>query len=91
MLLRVCVRVASALDENPPLPPHSPFLHFPLTFSSNSMKIMYEHVNQRNGKWSPLLADDVYEIIKEVCTVQVAGQSALVCLKKKIVYIYIVE
>ena len=32
----------------------------------NSMKIMYEHVNTRNGKWSPLLADDVYEIIKEV-------------------------
>ena len=30
------------------------------------MKIMYEHVNKRNGKWSPLLADDVYEIIKEV-------------------------
>ena len=30
------------------------------------MKIMYEHVNTRNGKWSPLLADDVYEIIKEV-------------------------
>ena len=29
------------------------------------MKIMYEHVNTRNGKWSPLLADDVYEIIKE--------------------------
>ena len=27
---------------------------------------MYEHVNTRNGKWSPLLADDVYEIIKEV-------------------------
>ena len=32
------------------------------------MKIMYEHVNKRNGKWSPLLADDVYEIIKEVRT-----------------------
>jgi hypothetical protein len=31
-----------------------------------SMKIMYEHVNKRNGKWSPLLSDDVYEIIKEV-------------------------
>lgn len=31
-----------------------------------SMKVMYEHVNERNGKWSPLLADDVYEIIKEV-------------------------
>jgi hypothetical protein len=30
------------------------------------MKIMYEHVNKRNGKWSPLLSDDVYEIIKEV-------------------------
>jgi hypothetical protein len=30
------------------------------------MKIMYEHVNERNGKWSPLLADDVYEIIKQV-------------------------
>ena len=30
------------------------------------MKVMYEHVNERNGKWSPLLADDVYEIIKEV-------------------------
>ena len=30
------------------------------------MTIMYEHVNKRNGKWSPLLADDVYEIIKEV-------------------------
>jgi hypothetical protein len=30
------------------------------------MKIMYEHVNTRNGKWSPLLADDVYEIIKAV-------------------------
>ena len=28
------------------------------------MKVMYEHVNERNGKWSPLLADDVYEIIK---------------------------
>ena len=25
---------------------------------------MHEHVNKRNGKWSPLLADDVYEIIK---------------------------
>ena len=34
--------------------------------SLNSMKIMYEHVNTRNGKWSPLLADDVYEIIKAV-------------------------
>jgi hypothetical protein len=32
------------------------------------MKVMYEHVNKRNGKWSPLLADDVYEIIKEVRT-----------------------
>jgi len=32
---------------------------------SETMKIMYEHVNKRNGKWSPLLADDVYEIIKE--------------------------
>ena len=30
------------------------------------MKIMYEHVNKRNDKWSPLLSDDVYEIIKEV-------------------------
>mgnify|MGYP006906896847 FL=1 len=28
------------------------------------MKVMHEHVNKRNGKWSPLLADDVYEIIK---------------------------
>ena len=26
---------------------------------------MYEHTNHRNGKWSPLLADDVYEIITE--------------------------
>ena len=32
---------------------------------SETMKIMYEHVNKRNGKWSPLLSDDVYEIIKE--------------------------
>ena len=32
---------------------------------SETMKVMYEHVNKRNGKWSPLLADDVYEIIKE--------------------------
>mmetsp|Transcript_1031 Transcript_1031/g.4197 ORF Transcript_1031/g.4197 Transcript_1031/m.4197 type:complete len:840 (-) Transcript_1031:329-2848(-) len=32
---------------------------------SETMKIMHEHVNKRNGKWSPLLADDVYEIIKE--------------------------
>jgi len=31
---------------------------------SETMKVMYEHVNERNGKWSPLLADDVYEIIK---------------------------
>lgn len=31
---------------------------------SDTMKLMYEHVNQRNGTWSPLLADDVYEIIK---------------------------
>ncbi|OUS42957.1 ribonucleotide reductase [Ostreococcus tauri] len=30
---------------------------------SETMKVMYEHVNKRNGKWSPLLADDVYEII----------------------------
>jgi ribonucleoside-diphosphate reductase subunit M1 len=30
------------------------------------MKVMYEHVNGRNGKWSPLVADDVYEIIKAV-------------------------
>ena len=28
------------------------------------MKKMYEHVNERNGKWSPLLADDVHEIIQ---------------------------
>ena len=27
---------------------------------------MYEHVNTRNNKWSPLLADDVYKIIQEV-------------------------
>ena len=26
--------------------------------------MMYEHVNQRNGKWSPLLSDDVHEIIQ---------------------------
>lgn len=31
---------------------------------SETMTQMYEHVNERNGKWSPLLADDVYEIIK---------------------------
>ncbi|EEH59330.1 uncharacterized protein MICPUCDRAFT_31349 [Micromonas pusilla CCMP1545] len=31
---------------------------------SETMKVMHEHVNKRNGKWSPLLADDVYEIIK---------------------------
>ena len=37
------------------------------------MKIMYEHVNKRNGKWSPLLADDVYEIIKEVSGPSVAA------------------
>ena len=28
------------------------------------MKQMYEHVNERNGKWSPLLSDDVHEIIQ---------------------------
>ena len=32
---------------------------------STTMKKMYEHTNHRNGKWSPLLADDVYEIITE--------------------------
>ena len=31
---------------------------------SDTMKMMYEHVNPRNNKWSPLLADDVWEIIK---------------------------
>lgn len=25
---------------------------------------MYEYVNERNGKWLSLFADDVYEIIK---------------------------
>ena len=30
---------------------------------SETMKLMYDHVNPRNGKWSPLLADDVNEII----------------------------
>tara|TARA_A100001037_G_scaffold250323_1_gene233314 strand:+ start:282 stop:2708 length:2427 start_codon:yes stop_codon:yes gene_type:complete len=32
---------------------------------SKTMKKMYEHTNHRNGKWSPLLAEDVYEIITE--------------------------
>jgi len=30
---------------------------------SETMKMMYDHINPRNGKWSPLLADDVNEII----------------------------
>ena len=30
---------------------------------SETMKMMYDHVNERNGKWSPLLADDVNEVI----------------------------
>jgi len=30
---------------------------------SETMKMMYDHVNPRNGKWSPLLADDVNEVI----------------------------
>ena len=30
------------------------------------MKDMYEHINPRNGKWSPLLSDDVHEIIQNV-------------------------
>ena len=30
---------------------------------SETMKMMYDHVNERNGKLSPLLADDVNEVI----------------------------
>ena len=30
---------------------------------SETMKMMYDHVNERNGQWSPLLADDVNEVI----------------------------
>jgi hypothetical protein len=40
------------------------FTFSPLSPFLRRMKVMHEHVNKRNGKWSPLLADDVYEIIK---------------------------
>lgn len=30
------------------------------------MKLMYNHVNPKNGKRSPLVAEDVYKIITDV-------------------------
>jgi ribonucleoside-diphosphate reductase subunit M1 len=30
---------------------------------SETAKVLYEYINEKTGKWSPLLADDVYEII----------------------------
>ncbi len=32
---------------------------------SETAKILYEYTNDRTGKWSPLLSDEVYEIIKK--------------------------
>jgi ribonucleoside-diphosphate reductase subunit M1 len=31
-----------------------------------SVKVMYTHINERSGLMSPLIADDVYEIIMKV-------------------------
>lgn len=31
-----------------------------------SMKLMYNHVNPKNGQRSPLIAEDVYKIIVDV-------------------------
>jgi ribonucleoside-diphosphate reductase subunit M1 len=39
--------------------------------SGCSVKVMYTHINERSGLMSPLIADDVYEIIMKVHALEV--------------------